>query len=239
MYKDKSIPDEIKFIEGNCETYDFSGFTTLIMSHVFEHLYNPNKFLEMLKKSKVEQIFISHPDFDFAMHNKYLNTINFQHTFFCGFDHLMYMFSLYNYKCESFYQYNGNYRALMCKFVYNDIIVPKSLPYNNKELFIDTYINKVKTLQDLKIPKNTIICPSGMFGQYVYYFIKNKDNIIGFIDNNTERQNKKLYGTGKMVYSPKEIDYTNKTVLLCNSYYNNEIIAGLKEICPFVNIIIV
>jgi hypothetical protein len=149
------------------------------------------------------------------------------------------MFSLYNYKCEAFYQYNGNFKSLQFKFVYNELIIPKCIPSINTKLFVDTYINKAKTIQELEIPVNTIICPSGFFGQYLYYFIKNKDNIIGFIDNNVERQNKKLYGTGKIVYSPKEIDYTNKTILLCDTYYNNEIIAGLKKICPTANIIIV
>ena len=38
--------EHIEYISGNCETYDFKNVKTLIMSHVFEHLYEPRLFLK-------------------------------------------------------------------------------------------------------------------------------------------------------------------------------------------------
>jgi hypothetical protein len=239
MYREPDLPSDVRFLEGNCETFDFTGITTVILSHVFEHLFCPNKFVKGLCKAKVKDIFISNPDFDFLLESKYLNTVYSQHTYYCGFDHLIYLFSLNKYRCESFYKYKGTVKSLMFKFTYDPLVLPKALPYIDKSIFTDLYINRVKYIETLEIPKNIVICPSGIYGQYLYYFIKDKENILGFIDNDTQRQNNKLYGTGKTVFSPNDIDFTSTHVLLCDSYYNNEIIAGLKALCPSVQITIV
>ena len=146
---------------------------------------------------------------------------------------------MYKYRCYSFFQYDGAVTSQMYKFVYDPSMKPKALPYIDKQLFKNIYVDKVKLIQDLEITEKSVICPSGIYGQKLYYFLKNKENIIGFIDNNPQRQAKKLYGTGQIVYSPKDIDYTKVNVLLCNSTYNDEIIAGLKELCHTVKITIV
>ena len=187
----------------------------------------------------MKDIFISNPDFDFLLESKYLNTVYSEHTYYCGFDHLIYVFSLYMYRCESFYNYRGTIKSLIFKFTYDPIVLPKAPPYFDRHLFTNIYIDRVKYLETIVVPKNTVICPSGIYGQYLYYFIKDKDNILGFIDNNTQRHNKKLYGTGKTIFPTKLIDFTSTHVLLCDSYYNNEIIAGLKALCPSVQITIV
>ena len=127
----------------------------------------------------------------------------------------------------------------MFKFSYDPLVLPKAVPYFNISIFTDLYINRVNYLQMLEVPKNTVICPSGIYGQYLYYFIKDKENIVGFIDNDKQRHNKKLYGTGKPVFAPKDVDFTVTSVLLCDSYYNSEIIAGLKALCATVQITLV
>lgn len=239
MYREPDLPPEVKFLEGNCETFDFTGITTVLLSHVFEHLFSPSKFVKMLSEAKVNEVFVSNPDFDFFRESNYLTTIYSQHTYYCGFDHLVYLFSLYRYRLESFYKYNGTVKSIMFKFSYDPLVLPKAVPYFNISIFTDLYINRVNYLQMLEVPKNTVICPSGIYGQYLYYFIKDKENIVGFIDNDKQRHNKKLYGTGKPVFAPKDVDFTVTSVLLCDSYYNSEIIAGLKALCATVQITLV
>jgi hypothetical protein len=68
--------------------------------------------------------------------------------------------------------------------------------------------------------------------------LNKKDNILGFLDNNIQRHNKKLYGTDKLVYSPHNIDYHNVTVIICECPYKEEIIYGLRQLCDYVNLLI-
>ena len=70
MYQHEDLPKNIKFIQGNCETFNYNGYTTLILSHVFEHLYNPTKFIKNIKNYNVKNIFISIPDYDSLLEEK-------------------------------------------------------------------------------------------------------------------------------------------------------------------------
>jgi len=54
--------DGVKYIERNCENYNFPENSNIIMSHVFEHLYDPQKFIENCKNNNVENIIISIPN---------------------------------------------------------------------------------------------------------------------------------------------------------------------------------
>jgi len=237
MYKNNSLPNELKFIQGNCETFNYDGFKTIILSHVFEHLYFPQKFIENIKKSQVLSVFISIPNFDLLLKEKSQLIINSQHTFYCGFEYIIYMFSLYNYKCENFSIYEGPLKSIMFKFVLDLSILEKVLPSTNIELFKDIYVDKVSYIENMEIPINSYICPSGIYGQFFYYFLKNKQNIIGFLDNNKDRHNKKLYGTDKIVLNPLNIDYENSIIIICECPYKEEIIKGLKQISSSVKII--
>ena len=87
------------------------------------------------------------------------------------------------------------------------------------------------------IPENSFICPAGLYGQSIYLYINNKKNILGFIDNNPNRHNKKLYGTDKLVYSPSSINYDNSTIIICDCPYKDEIINNLYNISSSIKFI--
>jgi len=231
MYRHAELPTEIKYINGNCEMFDFSGINTIILSHVFEHLNSPNTFIKNIKAAGVSSVFISIPNFDDLLSKKSPNIINSQHTFYCGFDYIVYMFSLYNYKCENYFIYSGDFTSLMFKFVLDFTTVPLNIPSTNIQLYKDIYIDKVASIRNTVLPPNTYIIPSGIYGQFVYYFLRDKINVIGFLDNNSQRHNKKLYGTDKLVYNPRSINYSTATILVCDCPYKDEIVTGLKAIC--------
>ena len=230
MFKHDDLPSEVKFIEGNCEKFNFSGFNTIILSHVFEHLYSPHTFIKNIQSSGVLSVFISIPNFDLLLKEKSIIMLHSQHTFYCGLDYIIYIFSLYKYKCENYFLYNGNFKSIMFKFVLDYSCEKVLLPSTDLQLIKEIYIDTISYLNTIEIPMNTYIAPSGIYGQYIYYFLKNKDNIIGFLDNNSERHGKSLYGTYKRVYSPLKINYNTSTVLICNCPYRDEIILGLKKI---------
>jgi len=236
MFKHKDLPTNILFKEGNCETYDFTGSTTIILSHVFEHLYKPRQFIENIKKANVSTVFISIPDFDKLLKNESLQLIHSQHTYFVGIQHIQYLFSLYNYRCVVHHKLNTGFLSNMFKFVRDLQYLEQPIPFTYTALYKQIYVDKINTISAIEIPVNSYIIPSGIYGQYFYYFLKNKDNIIGFLDNNSQRHNKRLYGTNKLVYSPITI-VTNATIIVCDCPYKEEIIAQLHAIHPSVRLI--
>ena len=239
MYRHPSLPSTIHYIQGNCETYDFIGVDSVILSHVFEHLYSPHLFIQNIRKACVSSIFISIPNFNKLLEDKIPHIIHSQHTFYCGFDYIVYIMSLYNYKCEASFVYNIGFKSLMFKFVLDPSITPTSIPSTNIQLFKDIYIDKIQSMSSIDIPPNSYIIPSGMYGQFLYHTISKKENIIGFLDNNSERHGKKLYGTDKMVFNPTHIDYNNVNVIVCECPYKDEIITGLKNIYPAIQYIVI
>jgi len=242
MYKHQDLPLDIAFIEGNCEDFNFTGHNAVILSHVFEHLYEPKKFIKNLKDGNVSTVFISIPNFDLLLKEKNYTMIYSQHTFYCGYDYIIYLFGLYNYKCEKDFFYNGNTKSIMFKFVLdNNTHIKQILPSTDLKLIKDVYIDKIVSLNKIIIPENSYIAPAGIYGQYFYNFINvnMKKNVVGFLDNNEKRHDNNLYGTDKKVYYPLYIDYSNSTIIICDCPYKDEIVIGLKNICDSINFLYV
>ncbi len=242
MFRHEQLPTEIEYINGNCETFDYTGHPSVILSHVFEHLYNPSLFLEQIQKSSVNEVFISIPNFNKLRDKQTCSIIYSQHTFYCGQEHIEYLFAKHGFTLVNSLEYNGSIESFMCVFKRsNDQSLSRVIkrPSLNADVWTQLYNHKIDSIASTEIPENTYIMPSGIYGQYVYYFLKNKQNIIGFLDNDTKRHGKRLYGTPLTVYSPKEVNLTNKTILLCENPYQNEIIQGLQKIYVDVKIQII
>ena len=74
--------------------------------------------------------------------------------------------------------------------------------------------------------QNTFIVPAGHFGQLIYYFLKDKEKIIGFLDNDTTKCGKRVYGTTHITYPMSDIiKYIDTTVdiLIHAGPYTHEI----------------
>lgn len=238
MFKHSELPSEIKFLHGNCESFDFTGFKAIILSHVFEHLYSPRTFIANFRKANVHEVFISIPNFDQLLEQQSIQLLHSQHIFYCGIEYIIYLFSLFNYRCNKHTLYNGNFKSNMIHFVSDYGMSPLPIPSTQIHLYKEIYVNKIQQIQQFQVPLNCYIAPSGVYGQFFYYFLNKKDNILGFLDNNIQRHNKKLYGTDKLVYSPHNIDYHNVTVIICECPYKEEIIYGLRQLCDSVNLLI-
>jgi len=146
------------------------------------------------------------------------------------------MFSLYKYRCDAHYNLSKGVASNMFKFVLDLEYVEQPIPSTDIALYKQIYIDKIHSISAIEPPPTSYIMPSGIYGQYFYYFLKKKDNIIGFLDNNSQRHNKKLYGTNKLVYSPMTID-SNATIIVCDCPYKEEIIAQLQTIHPTVTLL--
>lgn len=229
--------DGVKYIEGNCENYNFPENSNIIMSNVFEHLYDPKIFIENCKKNKVENIIISIPN----MNN--LSNINVcnQHTFLYNHYDIEYIFKINNYNLVNKLFFNSNDNSLPDLFFHfqlfnndnndNQIIINRKI-IENRHLFF------CNLLKSFNIPKNTFIATAGMQSIIIYSIIENKENVIGIIDYNTKIQNKK-YGNTNFIIQPYEYlkDYSSEYSILIFGVRKINIINHIRNINKNINII--
>lgn len=246
-YKDYTVFDysieqadkknEVKYIEGNCENYNFPENSNIIMSHVFEHLYDPKKFIENCKKNNVENIIISIPN----MNNlSEFNVFN-QHTFLYNDDDIEYIFKINNYKLMNKFFFNANDNSFPCLFFHfqllneinkEEIICRKII--ENRHLF---HYNILKSFR-VRVPEKTFIATAGSMSLNTYSIIENKKNVIGVIDYNIKLQNNK-YGNTNLIIQPYEYlkGYSSEYSILVFGYRKPDIINNIRKVNNDINII--
>lgn len=234
----------IKFIEGNCETYNFNTDSIIVMSHVFEHLYEPRIFIENLKKNKVKNIFISIPNMRAQIKNNIHPVIYQEHTYLCEEIDIEYMFNIYKYKLNKKIIYDIH--AILFHFILDEdinYIITKNSNLERIDTIKKMYDNKSKIINNIKLEEKYYIIPASFSGQLIYYNLcdKYKRNILGFLDNDKGKKDKRFYGTNSYIYSMEKVkEYNdNLTILIHNGAYINEIIEQLSMYKSNINFIVI
>jgi len=234
----------VKFINGNCETFNFNKDSSIVMSHMFEHLYDPNKFINNMKENNIQNVFISIPNMNAQIKNKCIPIVHQEHTFFCDYDNIVYLFSKGGYLCKSSYFYKEH--SIFFHFT------------NNLNVSVDTNYFHIKRIDNLcnvyEYTKNKInniniddnekifIVPAGLYGQTIYYFLNHtyRKNIIGFLDNDSSKIGKRLYGTENYIFKMDEIkNYHHITLLIYKGPYMEEMMKQLNNYNKNIKYIIV
>lgn len=235
--KPEDYSSDAKFIQGNCETFDFSGYMSVILSHTFEHLYSPRKFIERLSDAQVADVYISIPNMRHLYETKNISIIHNEHTFFITTPQLEYMFSLYNYRNVLETKFENH--SIFYKFTYDTHIDKLCLVKNeklNSEYIRDIFRSVENKFKNININTKCFICPAGHYGQKIYYYMQQYSEYIqGFLDNDSTKQNKRVYGTPKYVYSPDILTtYLSDSisVILYAGVYSGELKTQLNKIHP-------
>ena len=227
----------VNYILGNIEEFSNYHTSTIILSHTFEHLYNPHSFLEKIKDSCVKNIFISVPNMVQLLKRKNSVSIVFsEHTFYFEPSDLFYMLSLYGFICKEHKSFKEHsdffyFSREQCKGI--EVHKKKEA----KKLFVDHFFGKEQRIKDINISSPFYIMPSHYIGQMVYHYLECKKNVIGFLDNDTNKCNKRLYGTNCKTFVPSQELLEGKTVLLIANPYKEEMKAQLKSLSSSMNLI--
>ncbi len=208
--------------------------STIVHSHTFEHLYYPLKFLEILtKKMFIDQKMIfSIPNMEVMLKKKYINTLNFEHTFFLTEKFMDYLLEKFGFKIIE-KKYFKNDHSIFYSTIKKTPKIKMKLDknYYKKNLkifknFIDYYsrdimkINKIIKKSDNKI----FVFGAHIFSQYLFSNGLVEGKIDSILDNDKSKQGERLYGTNLMVNSPKILkNYIKPIIILRAGVYNNEI----------------
>ena len=218
------------------EHYDF-----YIHSHVLEHVWNPKEFIESIgyniSTNSYHCFIVPHLKDTFS--KKYTNALDFEHNFFIIEDYIDIILHNNNFEIieKSFYL-DHSIIYITKKIETNDLIL-KSFPNlyaENKIIAMDFYNyhnNLIKKLNEQidKFKGDIYLFGGTGFSIYLIVFGLKTDRIVFILDNDTEKENKKVYGTNFVVKNPKIIkDKPNVAVIVKAASYQQEIEKQLYQL---------
>ena len=226
------------FIKGFFDDkFTFDGeIDTIIHSHVFEHVYYPDEFIGHISSflNNGQNLIFSLPNMEEMLKRKYTNCINFEHTVFITEPYVEHLLSKHGFK-QVAKQYFKDDHSIFYAYVKDSntktIELPKGLYEHNKKLYLDYVDYHKQLIKDLNAKIDNIsedqpiyLFGAHVFAQYLIEFGLDISRIICLLDNDTNKQGKRLYGTNMMVESPKILaDVKNPIVILKAGVYSQEV----------------
>lgn len=220
---------DIEYINANCENYEYDVMSDLILSHVFEHLYNPRVFVENLAKYKVPKVLISIPNMDELLKENCKFILNPEHTYFINKVLMDFLFEKNGYKLKQNEAF-GNHSCFYCYEYSNEPNPTLKLPNINIESKFLEILEKPDASHTLPNIKYDFIAPAGVYGQYIYNVLK--PDICGFLDNDVSKHNRRVYGTNAFTFGFDKLkEYVGKdiNILLGARLYNKELTEQLMS----------
>ena len=225
-----------KFIKGffDHNFNDPNRYDVIIHSHVFEHIYDPTKFVERLSSyMKIGQkLIFSIPNIQEMIKRNYTNALNFEHTFLLNegvIEFLMNKYGFYFIEKKYFKDDHSIFFTFELKSKINQNINFKNQYNNNRKIFKRFIKYQISIVDEINKSISFSNEPVFLFGAHIFsqYLIANglsTTNIICIIDNDKTKQNKRLYGTKLFVKSPNILSKHSKPIVILKAgIYNDEI----------------
>jgi len=206
----------------------------VVHSHVFEHMYEPDKFIKQISDflPAGKYMFFSVPNMEEMIKRAYVNCINFEHTLLLTETHIEYLLSKHHFKIFS-KEYFKDDHSIFYAATWDHATDLKTLPsdlYNvNRNTFnkyINTLIAATNRLNSKLMLHNGPVFLFGahIFSQYLISFGLDESKIRCILDNDNNKQAKRLYGTKLQVASPMILGGLDAPVVILKAgVYNDEI----------------
>lgn len=224
------------FIKGifSKELMENVNYETIVHSHVMEHIYEPNDFLNLIKNclDDNQKMMFSIPNMKKMLENNYTNCINFEHTIFLNENLIETLLSKYNFSIIDKKYFLDDHSIYYC--VKKDIQLKSINNYTDEYIvnlkMFNKYVNYYeKLIAEINRKIRDVKTDIYLFGAHVFsqHLIVNglkTDNIKFILDNDQKKQGKRLYGTNINVCSPKILSSKkNPIVIIKAGVYTDEI----------------
>ncbi len=227
------IPAGVKFIQGNCETHDFTGISATIMSHLFEHLYNPRDFINQLAKAAVRFVAISIPNMTHLLNVGSPAVVHAEHTYFLEKTDAEYMFNCHGYRLLGYSAF-ANHSHFMI-FEWTGAAIPAVLPGapSRAAAVLETFMSRDAHFSSVELAPNAFIVPAGIYGQIIYTHTRISGAVAGFLDNDPSKQGRRLYGTDCQIYAFDQLlKVSAPSIYIHGGPYTAEIMEQIRKISP-------
>ena len=165
---------------------------TVIMSHVFEHFYNPREILR--KISTARHVYLNFPDLESYVQSKTFHVLNPEHTFFVENDFLASVFEQHGLVLRKKLSFRGH--SVFFHFERVDGVVPPEFPTNrNSDALVSGYFRDVQTIVDrVNSMESCYLWPCSMHSQFLIAMGIEPKRVLGLLDNCKEKHGTYMYG---------------------------------------------
>ena len=172
------------------------------------------------------------------LERKYTNCINFEHTVFLTEPYVEYLLANHGFKIlakEYFMDDHSIFYSCIRDISVAPIPLAQGLYEKNKQLYLNYIDYHSKLIADLNQIINNASQPVFLFGAHVFaqYLLNmglDANSIINILDNDRNKQGKRLYGTNLIVKSPKVLEGIKEPVVILKAgVYNEEIKKDILE----------
>ena len=215
-------------------------FDAVVHSHVFEHIYEPSVFMRHLSgfMRQGQYLLFSVPNMQVMLEKKFTNCVNFEHTVFLTEPYIEYLLSSHGFrliKREYFLEDHSIFYAALRDTSLNEGQALPDLYAVNKALYSKYVQYHERLIAQINQRMQTARQEIFLFGahvvsQYLLAFGLDAAKISGVLDNDPNKQGKRLYGTDLKTFSPKILaGFKNPTVILRSGVFSQEIKKGILE----------
>jgi len=218
-----------------------------IHSHLFEHLYDHGSILTAIHRSLTDDgmMIFSLPNLRSMVKRGYVNALNFEHVTYLPEDLVEYLLLKYGFHVLEKQYFLDDHSIFYCC---GKKTPDNTLFYNNKKNIhiVTDYYERIK--KEIEILNSKVFSQNSsasiyLFGAHIFsqFFLTNGLNssrIKNILDNDTFKQDRRLYGTVLNVVDPRIISADREPVVVLKvGAYRKEIIDQLRKINRNVKII--
>ncbi len=218
---------------------------TVVHSHAFEHMYDPDKFMKSISDNLEigdYQVFAV-PYLKKYFENRYSNVLNFEHTFYLSEQFVDYYLEKYGFEIvdKKYFQEHSIFYSTIKKSSPNLNLQCENYYQENKLMLQDykRYFNELVEILNKKLDdKEFYLFGAHVFSQFLIKMGLKSDKIINVLDNSKIKNGQRLYGTDAICLLPDAInEASNPIVVVFAGGYQQEIEEQLRDLRPNVTII--
>jgi hypothetical protein len=205
---------------------------TFIMSHVFEHFYEPLEILKKIQDNKnIENIFLTFPNLEQYVINDINHVLDTEHTFYIDNQFLKKIFMIHGFESQEDKFFEDH--SVMLYFKRSDKYKSEDIILKNEKHNLEGFFKKIKdkvgyfnNIIESNKGKNIYLFPASCHSIYLSIFGFKHKNIKGMVDNSPNKIGKKMYGLDCEIFSFKEVveNDTNAVFLINGGTFNSEVL---------------
>jgi hypothetical protein len=209
----------LTIIQGLYDSQMISKGDVVVTSHFVEHLFDLKSFLDNLHDRNPSYHIFSLPNFSYYAKNRYCSTLMFEHPNYLAEECLKYMLEITGWEVVDKKYFKEHSIFFKTRPIKTKSKSPKFLIKNEVVDFLDYMKFRADSMKNVD--------KFYVFGAHFpfYYLLSlgvKEEQIIAVIDNDVNKQNKRMYGTNIKVISSDDVP-VGSNIFIEMGPYNEEI----------------